>query len=180
VYAMATGPDGGSYSGPTGADGTVTFQTGGVKKPSGEWCFEVTNVTHATQTYDPGSNNVTKSCESGDVFKSAGEMATGNKAAGDGATSDGIESQPCEFAVGNYPNPFNPMTEIHFSLPVDAQVKLEIYNIVGQRVAVLTDRGYSAGSHSVMWDATAHPSGLYFYRLRAGEKIVTDKMMLLK
>jgi hypothetical protein len=164
VFATATGPVPGTYSGPTGADGTVTFETGGMKKPTGEWCFEVTDVTHATLTYDPGSNVVTLSCESGDVNREVFETS----------------SAPSRFDVGCYPNPFNPMTTIHFSLPAAARVRLEIFDVAGHRVAELADRSFGAGRHSVDWNATDRPSGVYFYRLTAGNKVVTDKVMLLK
>lgn len=80
----------------------------------------------------------------------------------------------------NYPNPFNPSTEISFSLPNPGHVLLEVYNVVGQKVTTLADRSYGAGVHSVTWDASALSSGIYFYRLEAGEVRDTRKMMLLK
>jgi hypothetical protein len=73
VTALATGPVGGTYSGLTEADSMVQLQTGKIKNPTGEWCFEVADVTYATLVYDEGSNVVTQSCESGDVYM-AGEM----------------------------------------------------------------------------------------------------------
>lgn len=88
---------------------------------------------------------------------------------------------PEEFSLGqNHPNPFNPITEIGFSLPVACQVSLDIYNIAGQKVASVADGQFEAGNHSVIWDATEQASGIYFYRLRAGEFVETRKMMLLK
>ncbi len=85
----------------------------------------------------------------------------------------------------NYPNPFNPSTEISFSLPVAGQVKLEIYNVLGQRVTTLADGLFEAGEHVVLWDGkdisgSAVSSGIYLYRLQAGEFTETKKMMLLK
>ncbi len=88
---------------------------------------------------------------------------------------------PEEFTLSqNYPNPFNPATEIAFSLPQTSQITLNVYNIVGQRVTVLADELYPAGDHIVVWDASTHPSGVYFYRLTAGEIVETKKMVLLK
>jgi hypothetical protein len=88
---------------------------------------------------------------------------------------------PSEFALHqNYPNPFNPMTEISFSLPNASDVKLEIYNTMGQRVATLVDDRLPAGTHSVTWDASSKASGIYFYRLMAGDFAATRKMLLLK
>ncbi|RKX26487.1 MAG: hypothetical protein DRP46_10795, partial [Candidatus Zixiibacteriota bacterium] len=166
VYVTATGPTGGNYNGVTGADGTVYFETSGMKKPSGEWCFEVTNVTHATMTYDAGSNVVTQACESGPVAKGV-----------NGVT----RVLPTEFSLRqNMPNPFNPVTQIGFSLPTPSHVTLEIYNIMGQRVAILADHYYEAGNHSVVWDASKSPSGIYLYRIQAGQFTANRKMMLLK
>ena len=88
---------------------------------------------------------------------------------------------PREFSLGqNYPNPFNPSTEINFALPTACDVSLEIYNITGQRVTTLVDAYLEAGQHSVLWDAWSNASGVYFYRLTAGEFTETKKMMLLK
>ncbi|UCE25474.1 MAG: PKD domain-containing protein, partial [Candidatus Zixiibacteriota bacterium] len=166
VYVTATGDSGGDYNGVTGGDGSVYFQvTVGFKKPSQEWCFEVTNVTHASYTYDSGSNDVTKSCESGPVFK-------------DGLTNTII---PGTYSLGqNHPNPFNPVTGISFSLPQPGHVSLQVFNIRGQKVATLASGVYSAGYHQVQWDASAQPSGVYLYRLTAGDFIETKKMLLIK
>jgi hypothetical protein len=94
---------------------------------------------------------------------------------------------PTEFALAqNYPNPFNPSTTIEFSLPRAAQVSLVIFNLLGQNVATLADHDlYSSGTHSVQWDGRdnsgqATASGVYFYRLTAGDFIEQKKMMLLK
>ncbi len=85
----------------------------------------------------------------------------------------------------NYPNPFNPTTEIGFTLPTANHVTLEVYNILGQRVAVLVDGYREAGEHVVQWeskDANGQQlsSGVYLYRLEAGEFLDTKKMLLLK
>jgi PKD repeat protein len=80
----------------------------------------------------------------------------------------------------NYPNPFNPATDISFSLPTASNISLEIYNVLGQRVAVLAEGVYSAGRHTVTWDASRQSSGVYFYRLQADGFVATKKMMLLR
>ena len=82
--------------------------------------------------------------------------------------------------VGNYPNPFNPATEISFSLPSASHVKLEVFNVMGQKVATLVDGQFEAGEHVVRWDGSDAASGVYFYRLQAGDFVDTKKMMLLK
>lgn len=80
----------------------------------------------------------------------------------------------------NYPNPFNPTTEINFALPTVSQVKLEIFNIEGKRVALLIEDKLSAGEHSITWDGSAVASGIYLYKLSAGDFVETKKMVLLK
>jgi len=80
----------------------------------------------------------------------------------------------------NYPNPFNPTTEISFGLPSAGHVLLEVYNIRGQLVEVLADRTYSAGEHTVTWDATGKASGMYFYRITTDAFTESRKMLLLK
>ncbi len=80
----------------------------------------------------------------------------------------------------NFPNPFNPYTEIRFGLPAPAQVRLTIYNLCGQRVTRLIDQRMNAGYHSIHFDAAALSSGIYFYRIEADGFVSTRKMLLLK
>jgi hypothetical protein len=88
---------------------------------------------------------------------------------------------PEEFALSqNYPNPFNPSTNIQYDLPSDGFVTLKVYNSLGQEVAVLADEDAAAGRHQVEWDATGLSSGVYFYRLEAGQFVETRKLLLLK
>jgi hypothetical protein len=89
--------------------------------------------------------------------------------------------EPNKYALGqNHPNPFNARTTIEYKLPKAGLVELAVFNIAGQRVAVL-DRGTQpAGEHWAVWDASGLPSGIYFYRLLAGDFIDTKRMLLLK
>jgi hypothetical protein len=80
----------------------------------------------------------------------------------------------------NYPNPFNPTTRIKFSIPEAMPVKLEVFNMLGERVDVLVNRPMIAGEHSIQWNATYMPSGIYSYRLAAGDHVESMKMVLLK
>jgi len=80
----------------------------------------------------------------------------------------------------NYPNPFNPATTINFALTKASNVKLTVYNILGQQVATLVNGQMNAGTHSVQFNAINLASGVYFYRLEAGDFRAHKKMLLLK
>jgi hypothetical protein len=85
----------------------------------------------------------------------------------------------------NYPNPFNPTTTIAFDLPRRSRVSIAVFNLLGQKVAELADGEYSAGHHVVTWDGVTSGgqragSGVYFYRLVAGDHVESRKMVLLK
>lgn len=80
----------------------------------------------------------------------------------------------------NYPNPFNPCTTIEFNLPINSPVLLTIYNSAGQIVDVLIDQKIDAGKHSILWDASSLPSGIYYCQLTANKYKTTTKCLLLK
>jgi len=86
----------------------------------------------------------------------------------------------------NFPNPFNSSTSITVRLPLDAQIRLEIYNVLGQRIRTLIDGRYQAGVHTYSWDGTDNsgskvPTGIYFYRLtESGKPLNTKKMIVLQ
>ena len=93
---------------------------------------------------------------------------------------------PTAYALGqNYPNPFNPSTTIKYALPENSEVTVEVYNMLGERVATLISGFHPAGIHSVQWDASSLSSGVYFYRLAArsssGQQFTqVQKMILMK
>jgi hypothetical protein len=80
----------------------------------------------------------------------------------------------------NYPNPFNPITTINYSIPSGSFVQLVVYNSIGQEIANLVNETIESGNHSVEFDASNLPSGIYFYKLQAGSFVETKKMILLK
>jgi glycosidase len=80
----------------------------------------------------------------------------------------------------NYPNPFNPTTIITYQVPRSSEVKLEVFDVLGRKVATLVDKKQEAGVYSVSFGATSLASGVYFYRLQAGEFTQTKKMLLVK
>jgi len=88
---------------------------------------------------------------------------------------------PAEFILlQNYPNPFNPTTKINYQIPELNFVNLKIYDILGSEIATLVNEEKPIGSYEFEFDATALPSGIYFYRLQAGSFIETKKMVLMK
>jgi len=80
----------------------------------------------------------------------------------------------------NYPNPFNPSTTIKYDLPKQSRVKIEVYDILGRKVATLVDETRIAGSYQVIWNANRSASGVYFYRIETGNYCATKKLLLLK
>ena len=92
-----------------------------------------------------------------------------------------VNDIPTEFSLEyNIPNPFNPSTAINYQLSVDSDVELSIYDMNGKIVSTLVSEAKSAGYHSVDWNASLFPSGIYFYRLIAGDYVETKKMVVLK
>lgn len=124
-------------------------------------------------------------------FKTMGAVVVGYAAGLSGAIArfNGIvtsvgerpTNSPNSFSLGqNYPNPFNPMTTIPFSLAHAGQVTLSVFNIAGEEVATIASGRLSGGDHSAVWDASAMPSGVYFYQLRAGIIVQQRKLLLIK
>ncbi len=102
-----------------------------------------------------------------------------------GSVPTGIQSNgneiPGNYSLGqNYPNPFNPQTKISFSIPVQEYVQLKIYDLLGQEAATLINENLTAGNYTVNFDASALPSGTYFYRLTSGRFTDVKKMILIK
>lgn len=95
--------------------------------------------------------------------------------------SNESELKPVAFKLSqNYPNPFNPSTSISFNLPVTSEVKLEVFNLIGNKVATLINETLNSGSHSANFDASNLSSGIYIYRIQAGDFTQTKKMLLIK
>ena len=96
-----------------------------------------------------------------------------------GIADEGVVPEKYELSQ-NYPNPFNPETVISYSIPKTEEVSLVVYNLIGEEIARLIDESKHSGNYTVEWNASNVASGIYFYRLQAGDFIQTRKMVLLK
>ena len=164
VYGQWSRQTSDSDSGPTDVNGQVALTSDEAKNPTDWFKFCVTDVTKDGWVYDPDTN--VETCDSIKVEGSAK------------VTADII---PTFFSLSqNYPNPFNPETDISFAIPTDCKVTLEVYNLLGQKVETLVEGKQSAGVYTIRWNAVDVPSGVYFYRITAGEYTAANKMILMK
>ncbi len=128
---------------------------------------------------DIGGNSVDGNFESTVPFDSFSELTIGYKSVT--YAEDFKQDIPNEYKLlQNYPNPFNPSTIIEYNLPKGTSVSLNVYNTLGQRIAILVDEYQHAGRHKVTFDSQDHPSGVYIYRLQADEYVESRKMLYLK
>ncbi|MCH8305227.1 MAG: choice-of-anchor D domain-containing protein, partial [Candidatus Marinimicrobia bacterium] len=98
-----------------------------------------------------------------------------------GENNDGISVIPNTYSLSqNFPNPFNPTTTFIYSLPEAVHVNIQIFNILGERVATLVNEQMNAGSHMIRWNAGNIATGVYFYRIRAGNYHAVKKMVFIK
>jgi tetratricopeptide (TPR) repeat protein len=122
-----------------------------------------------------------------EIIKGMGESYAGNKKImllNPGIKSESVNNNE-EISISNYPNPFNPTTIIEYNLPIESNVKLEVYNSLGQLVNVLVDGNQSAGRQRVTWNGkdsfgNSVSSGIYFYRIKTNSLSQIRKMILLK
>lgn len=101
--------------------------------------------------------------------------------AGEGVVHASVMERPMAFGLAqNHPNPFNPVTSITYALPEAAAVRLSVFNMLGQEVALLVDDFREVGLHEARFDATGLPSGMYVYSIMAGNFQASKTMVLLK
>lgn len=152
-------------------DGDLEIAVGG---PKGIHVWNYPTASTVSQPWPMHRGNVCRTGYVGDVTTAAPQ-------------EDGPQpAVPGRYALHqNYPNPFNPETAIRYSLAQAEPARLAIYNVLGQEVVTLVDRHQAAGAHEIVWNGTdaggrAVSSGLYFYRLQAGQFSETRKMVLLR
>ena len=88
---------------------------------------------------------------------------------------------PVEFGLAqNYPNPFNPTTTFSFSIPQSSTVTLTVIDLLGRELAMIVNERLPAGSYTRQWNAAGLSSGVYFYRLNAGDYVETRKLLLIR
>jgi hypothetical protein len=166
------------YSATLELDGVVVSD---VIAPEGMYCEwrsvdNVTKIAIAT-AYPVVDATVTIEVESGETLELYG-FVNGVEFA---SRAEKVPVVPMEFSLAqNYPNPFNPLTTIEYGLPAASKVKVEVFNILGQKVKELVNAEQEAGFHVVRWDASSAASGVYFYRISAGDFTATKRMVLMK
>jgi PKD repeat protein len=181
----------GEWSGGATDTDEVTTDSDGWATAYSDWRFGdatftfcVTDVTKSGWTYDSNANEVTCASTDGTSSKVAIAADGDVKARKDGNLAVGEDQEP--IFNYNYPNPFNPSTTISFRIPEASQVRVEVYDILGKRVATLMDGNISAGTHSVVWNGNdsygnSVGSGFYFYRITVnGNAPIIRRMLLLK
>ena len=163
-FAFYTGGNGTAWNqpshlaiSPSGADSSFTKVIAGYRNGGGDDCFAVYSLGNGSNTY------ASRSCQT--------TVGVGNN----------NNEVPKVYSLSqNFPNPFNPTTQIKFSLPFSGLVKLVVYDVNGSEVATLINGEKQAGNYSVSFDATNIASGIYFYKLTAGNFVDTKKMALVK
>ncbi|MBU1708210.1 T9SS type A sorting domain-containing protein, partial [bacterium] len=144
---------------------------------NGEFRAAISDTTY-TETAAPGNYDYWVT-----AIYTGGESDTSNHAriavvSSGGQTDIGVPDE--FFILQNYPNPFNAVTRIEFGLPQRTFVELEVFDILGRKVAVLARDYREAGYHSILFDAGGLPSGIYFCRMHAAEFLGAQKMLLIK
>jgi PKD repeat protein len=160
VTASYVGPNAGIVSGTTVANGSVTLQTAAKNNPSGTWCFTITDVQAAGYVFNGAIGEVT-ACETPPKL----------------ATDDNTPWTP-ELHV--HPNPVRSAAVIEYSLPEAGTVSMRVYDILGRMIANAVDSPHPAGRHTVVFDASALPNGMYLCRMEANAQVRTALMIIAR
>ena len=134
----------------------------------------------AQAVFNPVNNSLVEMVTNNGISSYSFDIIVLNDSLLVGIDSD-LDAIPQAYALGqNYPNPFNPTTTFVVSLPQASDVKVMIYNVLGQQVAVLQNGKMQAGEHKFTFDASRFASGMYFYRVEANNFRAVKKMLLVK
>jgi hypothetical protein len=199
AFFTISGNDRGAHISTVGRDGSGLFEVAfassvGPFRPDATWHLTILDEGGAYDGfyYSSRVTNLGEREEGGfrvptELLYIPYDLASGRLGAGVTAVEAVASSgTPDSYSLGDaYPNPFNPETGIEFSVAVDGHVRIDLYNAVGQQVASLVDEELSAGAYKTVWDAldqSGQPvsSGVYFYRMQAGDFTDTRSMTLLK
>ncbi len=157
--------------GVTETDVDITYPSAGDWYDFFEGSSHSVNSTENTLTLGPGEFKIFTTREF--PTPEAGLLTANEKESDSGIPSNYVLSQ-------NYPNPFNPSTVISYHIPKSSAVSLKVFDMLGREVATLVNGKKAPGSYTVNFDAQALSSGMYIYQLQAGDKVLTQKMMLIK
>ena len=148
---------------------------------------DVSSVESTDADADVVSMPITYTMTTGGIASSGRVMLSAVDKAAEASFLNQVEAQesliemPTVYHLDqNFPNPFNPVTEIHYSLPSSSHVTLKVYNMLGQLVSTLIDGEQESGYQSVQWAASDLSSGVYFYQITAGTFSNVKRMMLVK
>jgi hypothetical protein len=185
VYALAVSGNevvvGGNF---TSAGGVSANRVARFNTQTNTWSSLGTGSSNGVNNYVRALAVVGNEVFVGGVFTEAGGVSANYVARWNSGTSrvEQLSSTaPKTFLLEqNYPNPFNPSTTIRYQLPVASEVKLEVYDVLGKKIATVVNERQSAGSYQVVWNASGLSSGTYFYRLQAGTFVETKKMIMVK
>ena len=173
VSGTFSGDVDGNDSGATGGEGMVTLASNTVTERPFIVEFCVDDITHASLTYNPGANiDPDFAC----TLSATSQAATTHNL----VLKSEEQLLPTEYAIENYPNPFNPTTTIRMDLPEGSWARLKVYNVLGQGVATLVDEYKEAGTYQILFDARALSNGLYVYILETEDFKASRVMILAK
>ncbi len=172
------------YTMRTGKNGEPIFEPQTQHTASGTWSSLGTGSSNGVNGSVYALAVVGNEVVVGGSFTSAGGVSANRVARWNSGTSRVEQLSPTApktfLLEQNYPNPFNPSTTIRYQLPVASEVKLEVYDVLGKKVATLVSERQAAGYYQYVWNADGLTSGVYFYRLQAGTFTQTKKMILVK
>lgn len=164
-----------------GTTGSITNGSLARSAQSSLVTFDILSFLH------PGTNVITIraangnfGCGSGPYSCNTAGVVFGTVGPVDVKETEGAEIATAFALLQAYPNPFNPETKINFQIPQTSYVELKVFDLLGREVATLVNERMNPGTYSASWDASGFASGVYLYRIKAGQFVVTKKLLLLR